>query len=98
MIIVTGSIHARSDTVHQLEALSLAHVHRSRQEPGCLAHSVQRDVEDPLHLVFLEQWSDVAAVRAHFRVPGSRAFVGEATALAATPPQMELFTAEPISL
>ncbi len=98
MIIVTGSIHARPDTIDELETLSRAHVHRSRQEPGCLAHSVQRDLEDPLHLVFFEQWLDTVALRAHFRVPSSRAFVSEAGALAATPPQMELFAAEPATL
>jgi quinol monooxygenase YgiN len=98
VIILTGSIHARSDTIDAPESLSLAPVKRSRHEAGCVAHSVQRDVEDPLRLVFLEQWSDADGLRSHFRVPVCRAFVGEATALAAVPPQMELFAAEPATL
>ena len=36
---------------------------------------VHRDVEDPLRLVFLEHWTDVDALRAHFAVPASAAFV-----------------------
>jgi quinol monooxygenase YgiN len=56
VIVVTGSIQARPDTVDELIALSLEHVHRSRTEPGCLTHHVHRDVEDPLRLVFFEQW------------------------------------------
>ena len=75
MIIVTGSIQARPDSIDQVLELSLAHVRRSRGEPGCLLHSVHRDVEQPLRLVFLEHWADAEALRAHFRVPESGAFV-----------------------
>jgi quinol monooxygenase YgiN len=35
MIIVTGTIHARLDTLDELRRLSLEHVARSRAEPGC---------------------------------------------------------------
>jgi len=56
MIIVTGSIQARPDTLDELLALSVEHVRRSRGEPGCVSHAVHRDVEDPLRLVFFEQW------------------------------------------
>lgn len=47
-IIITGSITARADAFEEVLALSLAHVHRSRLEPGCLAHAVHRDAENPL--------------------------------------------------
>jgi quinol monooxygenase YgiN len=98
VLIVTGSIQARPGSIDQVLALSLAHVRRSRQEPGCLLHSVHRDAEDPLRLVFLEQWVDADALRAHFRVPASGAFVKEVAALAASPPEMAIFEAQPASL
>ena len=98
MLIVTGSIHARADTIDQAEALSLSHVHRSRREPGCLAHSVHRDVEDPLHLVFVEQWADADALRAHFAMPASHEFVRQVSALAGRRPEMTVFTAEVATL
>jgi len=98
VLIVTGSIRARSDTIDQVISLSLDHVRRSRQEPGCLLHSVHRDVEDPLRLVFLEHWQDAAALRVHFRVPASGAFVNEASAFADGPPEMAIFDAQPVSL
>ena len=82
MLIVTGSIHARPDTVDQVLELSLQHVRRSRREPGCLLHSVHRDVEDPLRLVFIEHWADAEALKVHFEVPASGTFVREAAALA----------------
>jgi quinol monooxygenase YgiN len=98
VIIVTGSIRARSDTIDEVEALSLAHVRRSRQEPGCLAHSVHRDVEDPLHLVFLERWADIDALRTHFGVGASTDFVRQVSALAESRPEMAVFTAETAAL
>src|SRR5579872_7341105 len=84
VLIVTGSIRARPDSIDQVLSLSLEHVHRSRQEPGCLLHSVQHDAEDPLRVVFLEQWTDADALRTHFRVPESGTFVRTVTALAAS--------------
>ena len=90
MIIVTGSVVVRPDDLEQAVEISLAHVRRSRTEPGCLLHSVHHDVEDPNRLVFLEQWADRAALDAHFAVPESGAFVAALSALAAAPPAMEI--------
>jgi quinol monooxygenase YgiN len=98
MLIVTGSVRARPDSIDQVLALSLEHVRRSRQEPGCLLHSVHRDAEDPMRLVFLEHWIDADALNAHFRVPASGAFVNELAALAASPPEMAIYDAQPASL
>ena len=98
MILVTGSIVTRADDLDQLIALCLEHVRRSRAEPGCLAHAVHRDVENPLRLVFLEQWSDRAALAAHFAVPGSRAFVAGVRELAAEQPQIRVSEAEPVKV
>jgi quinol monooxygenase YgiN len=98
VLIVTGSIRALPDRIEEVLALSLGHVRRSRQEPGCLLHSVQRDAEDPLRLVFLEHWVDADALRAHFRVPASGSFVKEVAALAASPPEIAIYDAQPASL
>ena len=91
MIIVTGSVRARPETVDEVLRVSLEHVHRSRREPGCLLHSVHRDVEDDHRFVFLEQWADRDALAAHFRVPESGAFVQALNELAAAPPAMEIY-------
>ena len=96
MIIVTGSVKAQKATLARMRELALEHVHRSRTEPGCLLHSVHHDVEDPLRLVFLEHWQDRAALDAHFRVPASSDFVTEISELAAEPPSMQIYEAEPV--
>jgi quinol monooxygenase YgiN len=98
MIIVTGSIIAKTDTLDKLLVLSLEHVRRSRYEPGCLAHALHQDAENPLRLVFVEEWSDRKALAAHFTVPASRAFVKAASPLAAEPPKMNIYKATAIKV
>jgi quinol monooxygenase YgiN len=97
-VVVTGSILARPEHLDRLLALSLEHVRRSRTEPGCLAHAVHRDVENPLRLVFVEEWADRSALLAHFAVPASRAFVKAAAACASGAPAMALYEVEALRL
>ena len=93
MILVTGSVRARTETFDEALAHSLAHVARSRTEPGCISHHVHRDAEDTLRLVFVERWDGMDALKTHFRVPESRAFGKALAALAAEPPDMQLYEA-----
>ena len=93
MIVVTGSVTARADSFDQVRKLSLEHVHRSRTEPGCISHAVHVDCENPLRLVFFEQWADRAALLAHFAVPASRDFVKSLQSLAAAATTIELYEA-----
>jgi quinol monooxygenase YgiN len=93
MIVVTGSVTARQDSFEQVKKLSLEHVHRSRTEPGCISHAVHVDCENPLRLVFFEQWADRAALSAHFAVPASRDFVRALQSLAAAVATIELYEA-----
>ena len=74
MILVLGSVLVKEGGMTEALALSQEHVARSRAEPGCIAHAVHRDVENPSRLVFVEQWSSEAALWEHFKVPASRAF------------------------
>jgi quinol monooxygenase YgiN len=96
MIIVWGSIETSSDHRDEVVKLSLAHVHCSRQEPGCLCHSVQVDVENRNRLVFYEEWESMAALQAHFEVPESGGFVEAVTKKTIAPPDMKMFDATPI--
>jgi len=93
MIVVTGSVTAREDSLHETRRLSLEHVHRSRNEPGCISHAVHIDCENPLRLVFIEQWTDRAALAVHFAVPASRDFVRALQPLAAASPTIEIYDA-----
>lgn len=91
---MTGSVRAQPQHVDEVLRLSLEHVERSRREPGCLLHSVHRDVEDAHRFVFLEHWADRDALRAHFGVPESGGFVQALQSLVAAPPTLEIYEAE----
>jgi quinol monooxygenase YgiN len=93
MIVVTGSVTAREDSLNEIRTLSLEHVHRSRKEPGCVSHAAHVDCENPLRLVFIEQWADRAALLAHFAVPASRDFVRALQPLAAAGSTIEIYDA-----
>jgi quinol monooxygenase YgiN len=93
MMVVTGSVTARADSFDEVRTLSLEHVRRSRIEPGCISHAVHVDCENPLRLVFFEQWADRAALLAHFAVPASRDFVRSLQALAESATTIELYDA-----
>jgi quinol monooxygenase YgiN len=96
MIVVTGSVEARHDTFDEVLQLSLEHVHRSREEPGCISHAVHVDCENALRLVFIEQWADRAALLTHFGVPASRDFVKALQPLAAGASTIAIYDATPL--
>lgn len=93
MIIVTGSATTKPDTRARILEISKQHCARSRAEPGCISHHVHADCEDEDRLVFVEYWTDMAALMAHFQVKESRAFARELAELSATKPEMRLFEA-----
>jgi quinol monooxygenase YgiN len=78
-------------------ALGGEHSARSRSEAGCLAHHCHVDVEDAMRLTFVEEWESIAAVRAHFAVPASGAFVAEMRRLSPEPPVIRIYAAEDVT-
>lgn len=98
MIIILGNVTVQNGQYESALSLSQEHVARSREEPGCISHSVHQDVENPLRLVFVERWTSQDALTMHFAVPASRAFAKAIRALAAEPPSMALYEASEVSL
>ena len=98
MILVAGIVTASADTISEMLRVSTEHVHRSRKEPGCISHDVSVDADDPLTLHFIERWADEAALKAHFRVPQSRAMWKRLQELAAHPGAMHLYEAVEVKI
>jgi len=94
MIIVTGSVTAKPDRFELLLEACLAHVHRSRTEEGCISHAVHIDTENPLRLVFFEEWRDMAALKAHFVTPGVVEFMAAIREHAASSEKITTYSAE----
>ncbi len=96
MLIVSGDVTARADSLEDMLAAALQHVRRSRLEPGCISHDVSIDAGNPLRLMFFERWQDEAALKTHFAVPASRAFWKLLQVLAAEPGAMQIHDAREI--
>lgn len=96
MIIVIGSATAISGREDAVRALSLSHVQRSRLEPGCLAHNVSVDSESPSRFVFVEYWSDMPALMAHFALESSQEFVRQLKPLLSADPTMKIFDSQQV--
>ena len=93
MIIITGGAAKKPEYLAEAAALGVKHSARSRAEPGCIAHNCHVDAEDANRIVFVELWADMAAVRVHFAVPESGAFVRQLGAFAAGRPEIHLYEA-----
>ena len=98
MIIVTGSVTAKPDTVVEMTRAAREHTLRSRNEPGCFSHDVAIDAYDQLKLHFIERWEDAAALKAHFAVKDSRVFWKMLQNLAADPGTMSVYEANKITI
>lgn len=98
MILVIGHAMAKAETLQAMLAISVEHVLRSRTEPGCISHEVTTNVQQPLRLTFVERWSDMAALKAHFGVEASRAFAKALAAMADGMPQISVYQCDEIDL
>ncbi len=98
MIIVIGTALARPETSATVLGLSLAHCTRSRDEDGCIDHTVSADQETSDLFRFVEYWRDEEALKAHFAVPGSRKFVAAIAPLLARPPEIAIYRSEEVNL
>lgn len=96
VILIIGHVILTPEHRERLIALGAEHSARSRGEPGCLAHHCHVDVENPDRLMFVEEWESVDAVRAHFALPASRAFVADMRALSPAPPVIRIYAADDI--
>ena len=98
MIIVTGTLHARPDSLAEILVLSREHILRSRAEPGCLEHGVAIDADDPMRLVFFERWTDRDAIATHLKLPASRGFGKAVAALVDAPQTLSIFEATELAM
>ncbi|MFK8031432.1 MAG: putative quinol monooxygenase [Gammaproteobacteria bacterium] len=96
MIVVWGVIEIAEEKIEAALEISLGHVRRSREEPGCVSHSVCVDAENSCRLVFFEEWQSMDALQIHFAVPASGRFVNEISQLATAKPVMKLYDSQQI--
>lgn len=98
MIIITGNVQLDPARCREAARLGCEHAERSRLEPGCISHDcyLAADGTDRIH--FFERWTDTHAVRAHFALPASKEFVRRLVQCAIAPPDIAIYSAEPVKV
>lgn len=96
-IVVIGSFIAKEGQRDTALALSLAHVHRSRTEDGCLMFSINIDEENANRLVFVEEWRGMATLKGHFKVPECMEFSSRLNELAESVAPLNIYEATVLS-
>ena len=74
MIIVTGLVELKPDTIEEFKKESLPNIEGSRAEAGCHGYGFYQDIENPCVFRVYEQWESEAALLEHFQTPHSQAF------------------------
>lgn len=63
----------------------------SRQDAGCLNYDLHQSTDNPALFLFHENWTSKAQLDAHLAQPHLQAFLAQAGALLAEPPQITLW-------
>ncbi|QNM96111.1 putative quinol monooxygenase [Chitinimonas koreensis] len=66
---VVATIAARPGSEALVEAALQALIEPTRREAGCIEYVLHRDQAEPRTFVFVERWSDAAALDAHLQSP-----------------------------
>ncbi|MFT8719944.1 putative quinol monooxygenase [Acetobacter sp.] len=68
-ITVVASFHLKKDHLEEVLPVVAACIKASQQEATNFSYICRRDLNDPLHFVFTEQWQSVAAIQDHEQQP-----------------------------
>ena len=69
MIVVAGSVRIRPETRQEAIQLAVWMARETQTEPGCITYRFSSDLEHPDTIHIFEEWTDQAALEAHFRTP-----------------------------
>ncbi|BCK75497.1 antibiotic biosynthesis monooxygenase [Acetobacter aceti NRIC 0242] len=68
-VTVVASFHVKEEHLDAILPVMTACITASRLEATNLFYTCRRDLNDPLHFVFIEQWQSVAAIHEHEKQP-----------------------------
>jgi quinol monooxygenase YgiN len=66
---VVARLTARPEKAADLALVLQGLVAPTRKEKGCVMYELLRNLSDPCDFVFVEEWTDNAALEAHFATP-----------------------------
>ncbi|EHH69558.1 putative quinol monooxygenase [Gluconobacter morbifer] len=68
-ITVVASFYLKKDYLDEVLPVVATCIKASRQEATNFSYICRRDLNDPLHFVFIEQWQSAAAIHEHEQQP-----------------------------
>jgi quinol monooxygenase YgiN len=71
MIIAHGDVYAQIPRLAEVRQLMREAQEQARGQPGCISYTFAETLDDPGHLVVIQEWQDQGALEEHYR---SRAF------------------------
>jgi quinol monooxygenase YgiN len=83
---VVAKLLARPEKAAELATVLLGLVGPTRKEKGCVTYELLRDKADPSEFVFVEEWTDDAALDAHLATPHLQEALAKAKPLLAADP------------
>jgi quinol monooxygenase YgiN len=78
-------IKSKPEQIEATRAMLAGLVEPTRREPGCISYELLLNREDPTEFVFVEEWTDEAALAAHFETDHLKAALRIFPELAAAP-------------
>ena len=91
MVRVIARITARPEHADELKAVLLRIVQPTRAERGCVRYELHQSETDAADFVFIEEWTDGAAIAAHMQAKHVRDALQKAAALVAAPPDIRRY-------
>jgi quinol monooxygenase YgiN len=88
---VVAKVTARPEKAAELASILLALVAATRKEKGCVSYELLRSKTDAGDLVFVEEWTDDAALDAHFTMPHFLDALAKAKPLFAAEPDVRRY-------
>ena len=94
MIIVVAHLRLRSGTFDRFTQAVEKVIPPSEAEPGCVSYEAHRGLQRPEDVLFIERWTDRAALDGHFAAPHFKIFDYVLATLLDQPPHVEVFEIE----
>lgn len=94
MIVVVGRVQTDAERREELIRVAQAVASASREEEGCLGYRFYADTEQENHYVFVEEWKDLDALKAHFQTPHIAEFMAAVPGVLAGAPDIGFHVVE----
>jgi quinol monooxygenase YgiN len=96
MHIIAAEVVAAAGKREDLLQLCRSMLAPSRAEAGCISYRFFEDPDCPGHVLFFEEWKDMAAIDFHFATPHFTDFSAEIPGLIEGEPKVAIYEAAPV--